>query len=113
MVTVNSFAKRETKDGRSFISLELMGSAELVQSANTGKFYATVRKCSIPATFDESVASSLVGTQMPGDIVRIECDPYEYSIQATGEVVTLQHTFGYQPTPAGEVVREQRELAEA
>jgi len=113
MVTIKSFSKRETKNGRSFISLELIGLVELVQSANTGKFYATVRKCSIPATFDELVASALVGTQMPGDIVRIECDPYSYTIQATGEVVSLQHTFGYQPSPSGEVVRDHRELAEA
>ena len=40
---------------------------------------------------------------MPGDIVRIQSDPYEYTIKATGEVVTLQHTFGYQP-PTGELV---------
>lgn len=113
MVTVKSFTKRETKDGRSFISLELVGSAELVQSTNTGKFYATVRKCSIPATFDESVAESLVGSKMPGEIIRIDCDPYEYTIQSTGEVVILQHTFGYQPTPSGEVVREQRVPTEA
>lgn len=113
MVTVKSFSKRETKDGRSFISLELVGSAELVQSSSTGKFYATVRKCRIPATFDETTAATLVGTRMPGEIVRIDCDPYEYTIQSTGEVVLLQHTFGYQPTPSGEVVREQNMLAEA
>lgn len=103
MVKVNSFAKRNTLDGRTFIALELVGGLEMVQSATTGKFYATVRKCSIPATFDEDVATALVGTTMPGDIVRIQSDPYEYTIKATGEVVTLQHTFGYQP-PTGELV---------
>lgn len=110
MVTVKSFAKRNSSDGREFIVLELVGGLEMVQSSNTGKMYATVRKCSIPATFDEEVAACLVGTTMPGDIVRIPAAPYEYTIKATGEVVTLQHTFGYQP-PSGEVVTlKEREM---
>ena len=112
MVTVKSFQKRQSKDGREFLTLELMGGLEMVQSHNTGKFYATVRKCSIPATFDEDVAASLIGTQMPGQIVRIPSDPYEYTIKQTGEVITLQRSYGYQPTPTGEVVHE-RELIEA
>jgi hypothetical protein len=103
MVTVKSFAKRNTLDGRTFIALDLVGGLEMVQSSTTGKMYATIRRCSIPATFDEEVAACLVGTTMPGDIVRIPSDPYEYTIKATGEVVTLQHTFGYQP-PSGAVV---------
>ena len=113
MVTVKAFVKRKTTDGREFLSMELVGGVELVQSNNTGRFYATVRKCSVPATFDESIADSLVGSKIPGEIVRIECAPYEYTIQSTGEVVTLQHSFGYQPTTSGEVVTERRELIEA
>jgi len=110
MVTVKAFQKRMSSDGREFITLDLVGGVEMVQSTNTGRFYATVRKCSIPATFDEETASSLVGSKLPGEIVRIHSDPYEYTIQSTGEKVVLQHSFGYQPTPHGEVVRE-RELA--
>ena len=110
MVTVKSFQKRQSSDGREFLTMELVGGVELVQSQTTGKFYATVRKCSIPATFDEEVASTLVGTKIKGEIVRIQCDPYEYTIQSTGEVVTLQHSYGYQPSPSGEVVAGQREL---
>jgi hypothetical protein len=84
----------------------------MVQSQNTGKFYATVRKCSIPATFDELVAESLVGTQLQGDVVRIISEPYQYTIKNTGEVITLQHSYGYRPTPSGEVITmEQREFA--
>lgn len=114
MVTVKSFAKRQSSDGREFITLELMGGLEMVQSQNTGKFYATIRRCSIPSTFDESVAAALVGSQIPGDVVRIPSEPYEYTIKSTGEVITLQHSYGYQPT-TGQVVMGQhtRELAEA
>lgn len=114
MVTVNSFTKRQSKDGRSFLTMELVGGIEMVQSQSSGMYYAKLKKCSVPATFDESIADSLVGTKLPGEIVRILCDPYEYTIQSTGEVVILQHTFGYQPTNSGEVVHmDRRELVEA
>ncbi len=114
MVTVKSFTKRQSADGREFITLELVGGVELVQSQNSGRFYATVRKCSIPSTFDESVAASIVGSQLPGDVVRIPSEAYDYTIKSTGEVITLQHSYGYQP-PTGQVVMGQqtRELTEA
>lgn len=113
MVTVKSFATRQSKDGRAFITLELVGGLELVQSAQNGTFYATVRRCHVPATFDAETAAELVGTKMTGNIVRIESAPYEYTVSRTGEVITLQHTYAYQPsansvpvgsTPVSEVV---------
>jgi hypothetical protein len=98
MVTIKSFKECTSKDGRSFIILELSGGVEMVQSQQTGKFYATVRKCFIPATFEADTAEALVGTKMEGEIVRVQSEPYDYTVQTTGEVITLQHTYSYQPT---------------
>mgnify|MGYP000315146524 CR=1 FL=1 len=56
MVTITSYVPRTRKDGTTFIALEITGGVELVQSSNTGNFYATVRKCTIPSTFDENIA---------------------------------------------------------
>ena len=109
MVTVKEFNKRQSKDGREFIALEIIGGLEMVQSRNTGKFYATVKRASIPSTFDEAVAASLVGSQLPGFIVRVPCEPYEYTISSTGEQVTLQHTYAYQPEPGGQIVAMDKE----
>jgi hypothetical protein len=67
-----------------------------------------VRKCSIPSTFDEVVAKSLIGTTMPGQIVRISVDPYEYLNQRTGEVMKLQHSFAYQPEGSTELIGHSR-----
>ena len=39
MVTISNFHEVEKKDGTTFIALELTGSAELIQSQNTGKWY--------------------------------------------------------------------------
>ena len=61
----------------------------MVQSKETGKFYATVKTCSISSTFDETTAALMVGKQMPGSIVKEECEPYEYTIPETGEYTLL------------------------
>ena len=60
MVTVTGYNIRKNKSGEEFIALDLIGSLEIVQSQNTGNMYATVRKCSIPSTFDETIAQPLV-----------------------------------------------------
>ena len=108
MVTVTNYAIRKTTDDRTFVALELTGGVELVQSQNTGNFYATVRKCSIPSTFDEDIAKMMIGQQIEGDIVRVAAEPYDYVNKQTGEVMTLQHSFAYRPKGATEVIGETR-----
>lgn len=100
MVTISNFYEVERKDGTKFISLELTGSAELIQSQNTGKWYATVRKCRIPSTFDANIAKAMVGQRLPGDVVKVICEPYEFTNPRTGEVLQLQHSYSYSQDPA-------------
>jgi hypothetical protein len=97
MVTVTTYHLRKNKEGKSFISLELQGDMELVQSMETGRFYATAKRCSITSTFDEATAKTLIGKQMPGTIQRVEAEPYEYTVPETAEVILLQHTYQYVP----------------
>ena len=97
MVTVSSYAVRENSEGNSYVVLFLQGDLELVQSMNTGNYYATARKCAISSTFDESMAAMMIGKQIPGTIVKEACEPYEYTIQETGEQVTLSHRYVYTP----------------
>lgn len=104
MVTVTGYKVRKNKDGQEFISLELCGSLELIQSQSTGNFYATVRRCNIPSTFNETVARMMVGTTMAGDVVRVACDPYDYTVKKTGEQITLGYTYAYRPQGAVETI---------
>ena len=108
MVTVSNYMERKRKDGSSFIVLEISGSLELIQSSTSGNFYATVRKCSIPSTFDENVAKGLIGSQIPGDIVRVNVPAYEYINKRTGEVMTLQHGYSYQPEGSMSLIGQAR-----
>ncbi len=105
MVTVTNYVERQRKDGSStFISLELTGGVELIQSSTTGKFYATVRKCNIPSTFSEDVAKTILGSQLKGNIVRVPVEPYEFVNKQTGEVMMLQHSYAYQPEGSMELI---------
>jgi hypothetical protein len=97
MVQIRAYHLRQGAEGKPYVSLELVGDLELVQSQNTGRFYATQRKCFISSTFDEDTARLMVGKSMPGAIVRTSCDPYEYSIPETGEAVVLTYRYSYVP----------------
>lgn len=102
MVTVKNYHVREGEQG-SYVSLELMGNLELVQSSNTGRFYATTRRCFISSTVDEEVAKMLVGQQIEGKIARVQCEEYEYTVPETGEVITLAYRWDYQPEEVKDV----------
>ena len=97
MVTISNYFIRQNKNGDSFISLELTGDVEFIQSSLTGKFYASAKRCSISSVFTEEVAKALIGKQLPGAIQRVECDPYEYTVEKTGETLLLSHTYTYVP----------------
>ena len=95
MVTIINYKERFKEDGTSFFVLEFQGGIELVQSKKTKSFYATAKKAYLPSTFDELTCSALVGTQLDGDVQRVDCDPYEYTIKETGEVITMLHRYEY------------------
>ncbi len=97
MVRIVNFNERESEDGSTFFALELQGGLELVKSQTSKKYYATARKTSVTSTFDELTCKALLGTEMPGRIEKQECEPYEYTIEDTGEVIELSHRYEYIP----------------
>jgi len=95
MVRIINYKQREREDGTTFFVLELQGGIEMVKSKETGNFYATAKKAFLPSTFDEEVCSSLVGTEMAGNITKESCEPFSYIVKETGEEVTLNHRWVY------------------
>jgi len=98
MLTITNFQKRQSKSGKEFFTLTLQGGIEMVRSSETGQFYATAKRCSIASTLDEESCKSMLGQQVEGRIERQSCDPYEYTIAETGEVIELAHKWTYVPT---------------
>jgi hypothetical protein len=100
MVTIVATEKRRGKTGNEFNVMVLQGEIEVAISKETGRPYLTARKTSIPCTFDEVIAKSLIGHQLPGGIERIEVKQYEFVIPSTGKKIKLSHTYQYSKEPA-------------
>ncbi|WP_155975624.1 hypothetical protein [Daejeonella oryzae] len=105
--------RQRKSDGESFVCLEVAGGVEIVQSQITGKMYATIRHCSIPCTFDEATAKQIVGSELPGIIVKQETDPYEYVNKKTGEVMMLNYSYSYQASPQSELIGSSKDFQSA
>jgi hypothetical protein len=109
MVIVSDYMEKiNSKTNEPFVLLELSGGLELVQSQNTGNFYATARKCRILSTFNAEVAKRIFGSQIEGDIVRVEVPAYEYVNPNTGELITLAHSYAYRPKGSMELLGESK-----
>lgn len=106
MVTVVDFKKRSNSEGEDFFSLVIQGGVEMIQSQETGRFYATARKTSIPSTFNEVTCKSLVGQQIPGSIKKVEVDPYEYTPPNSEESITLTHSYQFVPQTETDLVKD-------
>ena len=100
MVTIIGSEKRIAKSGKEFNVMVLQGDIEIAVSKETGKPYLTARKTSIPCTFDESIAKTLIGHQLPGGIERIEVKQYEFVVPSTGKKIKLSHSYQYSKEPA-------------
>jgi hypothetical protein len=94
MVTVTDYKLVESEEGDLYVRLILTGDIAMVQSSKTGNFYATARRCSISATFDEAAAEQMLGKQIPGNIIKQECKPYSYETDS-GELIELSHRWVY------------------
>lgn len=96
MVRIINYSARQAEN-RIFYVLELQGGVEMVKSQNSGQYYVTAKKASISTTFDKETCEALIGTEMSGNIRREECEPYEYTIKDTGEVILLGHRNVFVP----------------
>lgn len=81
MVIIIDYSLRTNQEGKEFFALILNGGIELVKSKETGRYYATSKKASIPSTFDEGTCKSLIGQSFPGSIKKVECEPYELTLK--------------------------------
>jgi hypothetical protein len=79
MVRIVNYQKRTTEEGKEFFTLELQGGIEVVKSQETGKLYMTARKANMSCTFDELTCQSLIGTELPGSVRKVECEEYSYT----------------------------------
>ena len=95
MVRIIDVLKRQNSAGEDFFLLVLRGGLQIVKSEETNRYYATMKQATMSTTFDENTCKSLIGEEIPGSIVKVEVEPYEYALPETGEVITLSHRWEY------------------
>ena len=39
----------------------------------------------------------MIGKEMPGSIIREDCEPYTFTVEETGESITIAFRYVYQP----------------
>ncbi|MES2448770.1 MAG: hypothetical protein V4546_16415 [Bacteroidota bacterium] len=94
MVTIVSYQKRKNDEEKEFFVLILQSGIEIIKS-QSGGMYATAKKASLPSTFTEETCKQLIGQELVGSIQKVECDPYEFVIPETSEVITRSHRYEY------------------
>ena len=99
---------------RSSMHLSSQGGIEMVCQKNSVAIMPQPSRQASQAHSMKPLAKALVGTKLPGKIARIRCDPYEYTIKETGEVITLTHRWAYNPNEAAvdEMVYEKSQSRE-
>ena len=100
MVRIVDYKTRLSANGEPFIALIVQAGITLVKSKETGLFYATAKKASLPTTFDEETCKSLLGQELEGTVEKVECDPYQFVNEQTGEIIELDHRWVFVPKDA-------------
>ena len=97
MVRIINYKTRQREDGTNFYVFEVQGGIEMVKSKTSNQFYATAKKALVSTTFDEATCEGLLGSDMPGRVVKVKTEPYQYTIKDSGEIITLEHKYIYLP----------------
>jgi uncharacterized protein YdbL (DUF1318 family) len=95
MVLITDYKINTREDGEKFYSLVVQGGVEAIISKETGRTYLTTNSARVSCTFDEAMCKSLIGNSLPGTISKVKVDPYQYTIEATGEIIERNHRYEY------------------
>lgn len=95
MVKVIDFEARQNDLGTQFNVLIVQGGVMPVISKETGKFYLTSKKASVPCTLDDQTCKELIGADLEGTVVKVVTEPYVYTIKETGETIQLDYRYEY------------------
>lgn len=91
MVRIVDYRTYQKDDGGDFFVLVVEGGIAAVKSKESGRTYLTKQTAKLSCTFDEETCKDLIGSEIPGRIMKVEVEPFEYEVPESGEVITLSH----------------------
>lgn len=95
MVTVTSYERRTAKSGKDYFLLTVEGDIEF-KTTDNGSTFINRRRALIATMLDEDSVKLIVGTQLKGEIQKVECEPYQIE-KSNGEITTLNHRYQFIP----------------
>ena len=87
--SVNSKTKEE------YNIVVLQGNVEIQKSQATGKFYLRSKTIEIPTTLNQNEAKKLIGSSIPGEIVKVDCPEYLVPVPNSTRKLKITHTYEY------------------
>ena len=95
MAKIEKVEKRISADGNVFTSIGLVQFS--THTSETGKVSLVARRANITSNISPDLLQDQIGLDLPGNIVKVDCQPYDWVNPSTGEVVKLAHTYTFQP----------------
>lgn len=95
MVIVKDLKPIKKDDGQVFYCLIVEGVIEPMRSDKTGRLYFSKPRATVATTLDEKACKQAIGTSFEGDVQKVMCEPYDYTIEGTGETIKLSHRWEY------------------
>lgn len=93
-VTIIKAFERKNKKGESFNVLVVEGGLTMVQSKKSNNWFAQSMRTNILASMSLDTCKSLIGTTLPGKIIKQKCTPYEYKTP-NSKIIKLDYTYSY------------------
>ncbi|SHE78449.1 hypothetical protein SAMN05444377_101238 [Flavobacterium fontis] len=110
MVKIKDYKVHQNELGVDFCVLIVEGGIEAVRSKISGRTYLTTRTARLNCTFDEKTCQSLIGSEIPGKVLKVQVEPYEFTIEETGEIISRD--FQYMYMSEEDAILHQNTLAE-
>lgn len=95
MVKIKDVKTVTKSNGEEFYCLIVEGGVQPVISDKTGRMYFTTRTATVPTTFDLKTCKNIIGSEFEGEVRKVVCEPYEYVIEDTGEIINLSHRWEF------------------
>lgn len=93
VVTVLSVEERVASNGTEFRAV-IVKAPPTVYTNENGNYIASPQ-AGIPSNLPKTYLDTLIGKELPGKIIREECEPYEWFNPDTWEEVTLNYKYKY------------------
>jgi hypothetical protein len=77
------------------IVLELSDGYEIVECSKTKESYAVPKSCRIPLSLKGGIGSIIKDARLPGFIVKVEMEPYQFKDPISRRIRVMKHGYAY------------------